>query len=206
MVLVEIDSNYIAMEPMRSRETAEMIKVYETMMERLKSTGIQPKKQILDNEAPRAYLEAIEEQGLEWELVPPNNHRRCIAERGIQTAKGHIIANFLGCDESFPSREWHRLLPQIEMTLNMLRPANVRPTVSAHTYLYGIHDYNKMPLAPLGCRVQCFVDPDNRRSFGAHAAAGHYIRTSPDHYRCQEVLITETKATRITDTIIHMCP
>jgi hypothetical protein len=66
MVLVEIDSNYIAMEPMRSRETAEMIKVYETMMERLKSTGIQPKKQILDNETPQAYLDAIEEQGLEW--------------------------------------------------------------------------------------------------------------------------------------------
>jgi hypothetical protein len=115
-------------------------------------------------------------------------------------AKGHIIANFLGCDESFPSREWHRLLPQIEMTLNMLRPANVRPTVSAHTYLYGLHDYNKMPLGPLGCKVQCFVDPDNRRLFGAHSTAGHYIRTSPDHYRCQEVLITETKATRITDT------
>ncbi|KAL7507849.1 hypothetical protein ACHAXN_004953 [Cyclotella atomus] len=84
MVPVKIDSNYIAMEPMRSRETAEMIKVYDTMMARLKSTGIQPKKQILDNEAPRAYLDAIEEQGLEWELVPPNNHRRCMAERGIQ--------------------------------------------------------------------------------------------------------------------------
>jgi hypothetical protein len=108
MVLVEIDSNYIAMEPMRSREMAEIIKVYETMMHRLKSAGIQPKKQILDNEAPQAYLDAIEAQGLDW----------------VQTAKGHIIANFLGCDESFPSREWHRLLPQIEMTLNMLRPSN----------------------------------------------------------------------------------
>jgi hypothetical protein len=129
MVLVDIDSNYIAMEPMRLRETAEIIKVYETIMARLKSAGLQPKKQILDNEAPRAYLDAIEAQGLDWELVPPNNHRRCIAERGIQTAKGHIIANLLGCDESFPAQEWHRLLPQIEMTLNMLQAANVRPTI-----------------------------------------------------------------------------
>jgi hypothetical protein len=129
MVLVDIDSNYIAMEPMRLRETAEIIKVYETIMARLKSAGLQPKKQILDNKAPRAYLDAIEAQGLDWELVPPNNHRRCIAEHGIQTAKGHIIANLLGCDESFPAQEWHRLLPQIEMTLNMLREANVRPTI-----------------------------------------------------------------------------
>ncbi|KAL7502280.1 hypothetical protein ACHAXN_001635, partial [Cyclotella atomus] len=141
MVLVDIDSNYIAMEPMRSRETAEIIRVYETIMTRLKSARLQPKKQILDNEAPRAYLDAIEAQGLE--------HRRCIAEQGIQTAKGHIIANLLGCDDSFPAQEWHRLLPQIEMTLNMLRATNVRPTVSAHTYVHGLHDYNKMPLGPL---------------------------------------------------------
>ncbi|KAL7506394.1 hypothetical protein ACHAXN_005054 [Cyclotella atomus] len=136
MVLVDIDSNYIAMEPMQLQETAEIIKVYETIMARLKSAGLQPKKQILDNEAPRAYLDAIEAQGLDWELVPPNNHRRCIAERGIQTAKGHIIANLLG------------------------------------------------------------------RSFGAHSTNAHYIRTSPNHYRCQEVLVNETKATRITDTMV----
>ncbi|KAL7502356.1 hypothetical protein ACHAXN_001073, partial [Cyclotella atomus] len=202
MTLVDIDSNYIAMEPMRSREAAELIKVYETIMARLKGAGIQPKKQILDNEAPRAYLEAIEAQGLEWELVPPTNHRRCIAERGIQTAKGHIIANIIGCDEAFPARQWHKLLPQMEMTLNMLRAANVRPTVSAHTYVYGLHDYNKIPLGPLGCKIQCFVDPDNRRTFGAHATNAFYIRTSPNHYRCQEVFVADTRATRITDTYV----
>jgi hypothetical protein len=125
MTLVDIDSNYIAMEPMRSKETAELIRVYETIMTRLKSAGIQLKKQI-DNKASKAYLEATEAQGLDWELVLPTNHRRCIAERGIQTAKGHIIANLLGCDEAFPARQWHK---QMGMTLNMLRASNVRPTV-----------------------------------------------------------------------------
>ena len=42
MTLVDIDSNYIAMEPMRSRETTELIKVYEMIMARLKGAGIQP--------------------------------------------------------------------------------------------------------------------------------------------------------------------
>jgi hypothetical protein len=140
MVPVEIDGNYIAMEPMRSRDTNELILTYQTMMQQLKSAGIVPKKQILDNEAPRAYLNTIEGEGLEWELVSPYNHRQNLAERTIQTAKGHIIANILGCNDAFPIREWHRLLPQIEMTLNMLGATNVRPTVSAHTYLHGIHD------------------------------------------------------------------
>jgi hypothetical protein len=120
MVLIEIDSNYIAMEPMRSRETAEMIKTYKIIMDRLAKQGIKPKKQLLDNEASQEYKEAIEEYEMEWELVPPHNHRRLLAERAIQTAKAHLIANILGCDPTFPMREWHRLMPQIEMTLNML--------------------------------------------------------------------------------------
>jgi hypothetical protein len=154
MVLVEVDGNYIAMEPMKSREAHEMVRVYNLIIERLKSKGIMPKRQMLDNEASKEYLKAIEKHGIEWELVPPDNHRRNLAEKGIQTAKGHIIANILGCDDSFPFREWHRMLPQIELTLNLLRPANVRNTVSAHTYVHGVHDYNRMPLAPLGCRTQ----------------------------------------------------
>jgi hypothetical protein len=40
----------------------------------------------------------------------------------IQTEKGHIITKIMGCDESFPMREWHKLLPQIKLTtMNMLR-------------------------------------------------------------------------------------
>ena len=84
----------------------------------------------------------------------------------------------------------------------MLRASNVRPMISAHSYVHGIHDYNKMPLAPIGCATQCFVSPNQRKSFGAHSIDSWYIGTSPDHYRSNIVLIDETKAERITDTII----
>jgi hypothetical protein len=201
MVLVEMDGNYIALEPMQSRETSELIRVYNTIIDRLKKQGIQPKHQMLDNEALKAYLEAIESHGIEWQLVPPHNHRRNVAEKAIQTAKGHIIANIMGCDETFPMREWHKLLPQIELTMNMLRASNVRPNISAQNYVHGIHDYNKMPLAPLGCKTQCYAGPDQRASFGAHSMDSWYIGTSPNHYRCHSVFMKETKATRITDTI-----
>eukprot|EP00804_Cyclotella_cryptica_P007374 CCRYP_002593-RA/>CCRYP_002593-RA protein AED:0.37 eAED:0.37 QI:0/-1/0/1/-1/1/1/0/316 len=40
MVLVDIDSNYIAMEPMRSKEIQELISVYNTIMDKLASAGI----------------------------------------------------------------------------------------------------------------------------------------------------------------------
>jgi hypothetical protein len=156
----------------------------------------------LNNEAPRAYLDTIEEQGLEWELVPPHNHRRNVAEQAIQIAKGHIIANIMGCDPTFPLKEWHRILPQIEMTLNMLRASNVRPMISAHAYVYGQHDYNGMPLAPLGCATQCFAANSQRLTFGAHSMDSWYIGTSDEHCRCQKVFMKETKAERTTDTVI----
>jgi hypothetical protein len=66
------------MEPMKSHETAKLIRAYCAIMDRRKSEGIQPKKQILDNEAPQLYKEKIEEYGLEWELVPPTNDQRLI--------------------------------------------------------------------------------------------------------------------------------
>lgn len=78
MVLIDIDRNYIAMEPMKSRETAELIRAYCAIMDKRKSEGIQPKKQILDNEAPQLYKEKIEEYGLEWESVPPTHDQRLI--------------------------------------------------------------------------------------------------------------------------------
>ncbi|KAL7502096.1 hypothetical protein ACHAXN_000756 [Cyclotella atomus] len=72
----------------------------------------------------------------------------------------------------------------MELTLNMLRPANVRPSVSSYMYIYGNHDYNKTPLAPLGCKTQCFVGPDNRTS--------------------HRVFVKETSAERVTDALVFM--
>ena len=87
-ILVEIDGNFIAMEPMKSRETDELIRVYTIIMDRLHAQGVKPKRQMLDNEAPRAYLDAIEERKIEWELVPPHNHRRNIAEKPSNPPRG----------------------------------------------------------------------------------------------------------------------
>ena len=79
-----------------------MIRTYNAMINRLKSQGIKPVKQMLDNEASQKYLKAIEEQGITWELVPPSNHRRNLAERAIQIGKSHIKACLAGCSDSFP--------------------------------------------------------------------------------------------------------
>ena len=98
------------------------------------------------------------------ELVPPHCHRRNIAEASIKNFKNHFISILAGVDPSFPTTLWDKLLPQAELTLNLLRQSNSTPTISAHSHLFGNFDFNRMPLAPMGCGVQIHENADKRRT------------------------------------------
>ena len=154
MVLVEVDGNYIDVEPIKNKSEGAIIKAYQTIWTRLTATGIvKPTTHILDNEASEAYKAEIE-KNCTIQLVPPDNHRRNLAEQAMQTFKNHFKAVITGVDDSFPMNLWDQLLPQVVLTLNLLRQSNVAPTVSAYQYVHGAFNYNKMPLAPMGCAVQ----------------------------------------------------
>ena len=201
MVLCEIDSDAILVEPMRNRTAGEMIRAYQVIINRLRDAGIQPKQHILDNECSAEFKEAIKNNGMTHQLVPPNDHRRNHAERAIQTFKAHFISILCGVDDNFPISLWCRLLPQAEMTLNLLRPSRTTPNVSAYAHLFHQHDYNQHPLAPLGMAVEMHVVPDIRETFAPHSASGFNVGTSFEHYRCYIIYISETKSTRIGNTV-----
>ena len=114
---------------------------------------------MLDNEAPTEFKNAIRTNNCKVELMPPDQHRRNAAERAIQTFKGHFIAVLAGISDDFPIHQWDELLPQTILTLNLLRQAHVAPNISAYAYHNGSFDYNRMPLAPMGCAVQFHVKP-----------------------------------------------
>ena len=102
----------------------------------------------MDNEVSELMRKTIEEE-CELELVPPGCHRRNVAEVAIKTFKAHFKAILAGLPANFPLRLWCELLPQAELTLNILRPSHARPKVSAHTYLFGPFDFDRTPLAPI---------------------------------------------------------
>ena len=140
MVLVEVDGNYIDAEPMKNRSAGSMIKAYLALWARLTATGTI--RHLMDNEAS-AELKTEIRKNCTIQLVPPDNHRRNLAERAIQTFKCHFKAILAGLDDSFPMRLWDKLLPQTILTLNLLRQSNVAPMVSAYQYVNGSFDYNK---------------------------------------------------------------
>jgi len=133
--------------------------------------------------------------------VPPNNHRRNLAERAIQTFKSHFKAVLAGVDDTFPMRLWDRLLPQTILTLNLLRQSNAIPTVSAWQYVKGNFDYNKTPLAPMGCAVQIHQSNEIRTTWAMKTMDGWYLQSSLEHYRCHVIYVKQTKSERISDSV-----
>ena len=88
-----------------------------------------------------------------WELVPVGIRRRNVAEKTTQTFKGHFKSILCGVANNFPLNKWDTLLPQAELTCNLLHQSNIAPNVSAQAYTFGHHDFNRIPLASLGCAM-----------------------------------------------------
>ena len=113
MVMVEIDSNAILVEPIKNRTDTELSIAYRAMMLRLKQAGIITQNHILDNEVSNAMKNIIrDEYQMKLELVPPGCHRRNAAEVAIRNFKAHFLSILAGTATSFPPALWDWLLPQ----------------------------------------------------------------------------------------------
>ena len=87
---------------------------------------------ILDNKCSAKFKERIKSNNMQYQLVPPHDHRRNIAEKAIQVCKAHFISILCGADKLFPLHLWDRLLGQAEHTLNILQTSKMTSTVSAY--------------------------------------------------------------------------
>jgi hypothetical protein len=105
---------------MKSRSASEWVKVYDLIHQELTAKGFKPKLQTVDNEASAAFKNFFATNDVEYQLVSPHCHRHNTAEREICTFKEHFVAGLVSVDPYFPLHLWDRLLPQAEMTLNLL--------------------------------------------------------------------------------------
>ena len=119
----------------------------------------------------------------------------------IRNFKTHFLSILEGVEGNFPPSLWDRLLPQTEITLNLLRQSNLAPSISAYAHLSGPFDYNKMPLAPMGCKVQVHEKANKRGTWAYHSIDGWYLSTSPEHYRTHVCHIKHTNNERLSYTV-----
>jgi hypothetical protein len=121
IVIVKINSNAILVKPMKNRKDAKMIWAYNALLLQLKWAGIVPKKLVLDNDVSKNMKNHIcDMYKLDMELVPPGCHRRNAAKVAIHNFKAHFFSILAGVANNFPPNLWDWLLPQTEITINLI--------------------------------------------------------------------------------------
>ncbi len=122
-----MDVYYIFCKLTKNRTEDEMITAYQRIVDRMAISGLGLKHHRLDNECSEKFKQCIRKNGMTHELVPPNNHRRNIAERAIQTFKNHFISILSSIDNRFSFSLWCHLVKPAKLTVNLLRQSNVTP-------------------------------------------------------------------------------
>ena len=121
MVAYHDKANVILIEGFQSRHNRHRIPAYNAIMQRLKDRGIKVTNQVLDDEASEAYKIAITYKwDCVYQLVPMDMHCINTAEQAIQTFKAYFLSILAGVDLGSPKTRWDLLLPQVEITLNLL--------------------------------------------------------------------------------------
>ena len=120
-------------------------------------------------------------------------HRRNKTKQMICHFKNHFLSILAGVYAAFLPYLWDLLLPQAKLTITSLHQATANPKILAWEYFNGPFDFNKTPLAPMGCRVLIYAKPSTRCSWDYRAKQGFYVGPALNHYRCYELVKSETK-------------
>ncbi len=127
---------------------------------------------MMDNQAMKHIKKFLTEHECILQLVEPHNHRINAAERAIQTFKDAFIAALATTDSEFPLQLWGRLTPQVRDTLNLMQASQINPEILAYEALNGPYDWNRYPLAPLGCKAIVYKDGDTRGLWASRGIDG----------------------------------
>ncbi len=198
LVLYHYKSNAIMATPITGLDNVCIFNAYKLNFKELKSKGYKPILNVMDNQATKYIKKFLTKEECKLQLVEPHNHRVIAAEQAIQTFKDAFIAALATTDRNFPLQLWDKLMTQVVNTLNMMHASRIDPTISANEILHGPYDWNRYPLAPLGCKAVVYEDGDMRGSWASRGVDGWYLGPSMDHYRCDIYYIPETRAYQIS--------
>ena len=159
MIGYHYDANCILGHPVTNQTAPVLTKAWEHLQSQFGKAGVAPEVWVLDNEISKELTEAFTKQDTAYQLVPPHSHQRNLAERAIQTWKNHFKAGLATTDPKFPLTVWDQLIPQANITLNLLRSARSNPALSAYAYVFGNFNFAATPIAPPGTKVVAHLLP-----------------------------------------------
>ena len=193
--------NFIHIEPIRDRQGTSIAEAYEKGIDFFRDKGITTAIERLDNETSRAFKNMCQRRHIGIQYVPPGQKRANMAERMIAVVKSYVISALATASPHFPLDLWDLLLPQVETTINLLRPSRVNRRKSAYEALYGKFSFANTPMAPTGSECYILERPDDRLSWDTHAVSGYYIGPAMEHHKCFRIFVNLTQSERTSDSI-----
>ena len=100
-----------------------------------------------------------EKWGVTYQLIPPDIQRRNAVERAICTYKAHFLAILVRVAGDFSYHLWGLLLPQSELTHNLLQQSSVNLDILAWEHYNGAFNCDVTPLVTLGTCVIAYNTP-----------------------------------------------
>ena len=193
MIVYVYDANAILVRPMKNREKETMVETFQQIYDFLIKRNMTPKLHVMDNECSKLLSDYIQNNNTTIQFVEAHNHKINAAERAIQTFKNHFVAGLCTAHPQFPLQLWCELLPQAEISLNLLRRARCNNKLSAYAVYNGEFNFDKTPLAPPGTKALVFEDPSVRNSWAPHAKDAWYVSPAMQHYRCFKFFVPSTR-------------
>ena len=95
----------------------------------------------------------MDEQNINWQLVPTHINRLNVAEREIRIFRNNFMAVLASTDKNSPIQLWNRLLPLAATTLNILWNSTKNPRLLLEAELNGQFNYDATPIAPPGTKA-----------------------------------------------------
>ena len=197
LIMVAIQGNYIHAELMKTRHKSRYLSAHQAGLQFSKSEDMRPHFSALIMK-PRKHLQTI---CMQRKSKLTLHHHINIAETRLKERKNHVIGTFAGVDPQFPMCAWSELIPQLEITVNYLRPSHMHTRMSAWEALNGTYNFDTHPLAPPGTAITIHEKPAQRRSWAKHGVKGFYLGPALNHYRCYTVWAQHTGAVRKCDTV-----
>ena len=168
--------------PFKTSEDNHCLKAYDEIIQRLSNHKLTADLKIIDNEANADYKRVIKNKwNINYQLVPPNTHRSNSAEQAIRTFKDHFISILAGIVPDLPLNLWDLLLPQMEVTLNLLQQATLDPSISAWEYFQGPFNYDATRIGHIGCNIIAHKKTGTRKSWDFRGTAGWNVGVALQH-------------------------
>ena len=202
LIIVFFHQGYLHLEAITTPSGAQIVKATENTTDYLLKRNTEVTHFVLDNTCPEQVKDMFRKRRIPFQLVAPRNHAWNRAEYGVNIVKSRMVTMRAGIDPLFDfSRHWDKLLPRLEININVSLPSPRNPKISVWEALHGKpYDFASHPLIPPACVCMVHVPRDDRASWSDRSVQAFGMEPSFLHYRCQVFYTPSTNAYRINSS------